>query len=226
MEEDKLRIPSTKRTCFVGRKKTSAKDGKEDVLVKVQAMLSAENHSENNAEQPEGKRLKLQSGQFVPRPAEIAVKNCTQVDKWLQEVIVNKIVKKCLESANPIGCNNEASIHKNVNEDWNMGVSLPLPEAASLLDKDELGRLKAECGGLQTLLRNHGHVFVVAGGAVRLRCHAIDPHGAGRRKRGKKAEVSEFRKKKLCWFQQNHPQGCPISSKDCLWAHGEADLRL
>lgn len=32
-------------------------------------------------------------------------------------------------------------------------------EAAQLFDKHTLVQLKHECGGLQTLLRNHYHIF-------------------------------------------------------------------
>ena len=37
--------------------------------------------------------------------------------------------------------------------------SLPLEEAAALFDRATLEQLKEECGGVQTLLRNHHQVF-------------------------------------------------------------------
>ena len=36
---------------------------------------------------------------------------------------------------------------------------LELPEVAKLFDKSTLLQLKNECGGLQTLLRNHYYIF-------------------------------------------------------------------
>ena len=36
---------------------------------------------------------------------------------------------------------------------------IPLSDAVKLFDKDTLMLLKSECGGLQTLLRNHNSVF-------------------------------------------------------------------
>ena len=36
---------------------------------------------------------------------------------------------------------------------------LSIQEAISLIDKDHLHELKSQCGGLQTLLKNHGHIF-------------------------------------------------------------------
>ena len=37
--------------------------------------------------------------------------------------------------------------------------SLPIQDAICLIDKGQLRQLKSQCGGLQTLLRNHGHIF-------------------------------------------------------------------
>ena len=36
---------------------------------------------------------------------------------------------------------------------------LSIQEAISLIDKEQLNELKSQCGGLQTLLKNHGHIF-------------------------------------------------------------------
>lgn len=37
--------------------------------------------------------------------------------------------------------------------------SLPLGEVVKLFEKDVLKQLKSECGGLQTLLKNHNSIF-------------------------------------------------------------------
>ena len=37
--------------------------------------------------------------------------------------------------------------------------SLPLGEVVKLFDKEVLKQLKSECGGLQTLLKNHNNIF-------------------------------------------------------------------
>ena len=37
--------------------------------------------------------------------------------------------------------------------------SLSLSEVVELFEKETLLQLKSQCGGLQTLLRNHGHIF-------------------------------------------------------------------
>ena len=96
--------------------------------------------------------------------------------------------------------------------------------------------LYSECGGLQTLLRNHNYIFVIEpGGKVRLRCPIYDDISVGKRKRkgnhnavkfiNKSREMEKFKKTKMCWLFENHPQGCPVSSQDCVWAHGKEDLR-
>ncbi len=81
--------------------------------------------------------------------------------------------------------------------------------------------MKSECGGLQTLLRNHNYIFVVASGRVRLRCHALDGHRTGKRR---KTSSEVRRKTKRCWFHDTHPDGCSVDASVCQWAHGDDDV--
>ena len=37
--------------------------------------------------------------------------------------------------------------------------AVPLGDIANMFDKSTLQELKSECGGMQTLLRNHSHIF-------------------------------------------------------------------
>ena len=101
-----------------------------------------------------------------------------------------------------------------------------LSELASLVSKELLGRLKSECGGIQTLLRNHNFMFVVIGGQVRLRCHATDSSEKGRKRKSSSGQQigGPRAKSKLCWFHGGHPDGCSISAESCSWAHGDCDL--
>ena len=36
---------------------------------------------------------------------------------------------------------------------------------------------------------------------------------------------SDLYKTSLCWFNTNHPQGCPLPADSCLFAHGDTDKR-
>jgi tRNASer (uridine44-2'-O)-methyltransferase len=105
---------------------------------------------------------------------------------------------------------------------WNAGGSAALSSVAERLAEAgwDLSRLKAECGGLQTLLRNHHAIFVVRGGAVRLRVPGEDM-ASGRRIAAKRGEaVASTRKKtKACWHYFNHPDGCPLTDETCCWLH-------
>ena len=33
----------------------------------------------------------------------------------------------------------------------------------------------------------------------------------------------EMRKNQTCWFHENHPDGCSLETKECLYAHGTDD---
>ena len=106
------------------------------------------------------------------------------------------------------------SCSKEGGEKWNSGKTLPISSLVSELSTtDLLKELKSECGGLQTLLKNHRYIFVVSKGTVRLR---IPDDDMGKPK---------F-KTKICWFYENHPQGCPSKMEDCCWAHGKQDLKI
>lgn len=202
MEEDKLRIPSTKRICFVGRQLLQ-----KSCVVNITNVLDSE------------------QGQFLARPTEETVRNCTQVDKTVVQDIVDIVVKVLLTKKRLVDSSSEVLLHPLAVPDWNAGGVVTMADlSTSLLPANHLTKLKNECGGLQTLLRNHNHIFVVGKGTVRLRCPATDSHHVGKRKVNQ--NIQEFKKKKLCWFHENHPQGCPIKPDNCMWAHGQTDLKL
>ena len=184
IEEDKLRIPSTKRICFVGTLKDSTLD-------------------------PEF--LKSLQKEFVPREAEEKVKNCTKISKTVIKTILDLIVENLLKTEN--------LCIENSNIKWNAGGSMHLSDiSGKVLSPDLLKELKSECGGLQTLLRNHNNIFIVGKGQVRLRNPAQDHHHAGK-KRPSTVATEKYKRTRPCWFYQNHPQGCP--SNDCYWLHDE-----
>ncbi|MGH0155237.1 UNVERIFIED_CONTAM: hypothetical protein FKN15_028944 [Acipenser sinensis] len=103
--------------------------------------------------------------------------------------------------------------------------SLSVREVAELLDKETLQNLKNECGGLQTLLKNNHQVFRVLGGIVQIRDWREETGGRKAKPDLKRKLSSAVLKTRLCWFFVNHPDGCPIPSESCLFAHGPEELR-
>lgn len=260
MEEDRLKIPSTRRICFIARQNKLEND-------KV-TLTSTQNYSSStNAEIIDGNiNMMLASSKnycgskkFSARSNIEEVKNCTKISKVnVIDPIINIVVKCLLDMDDwAIKCKPQVIIpsaekrrkldkHKilterksGVNEEnkcdvgsvdsntvWNAGGLLSLSELSSKIDSSLLIKLKSECGGLQTLLRNHNYIFIVEKGSVRLRCPLYDEHSVGKRKKGRgRGELDKYRKTKICWLFENHPQGCPIISDDCIWAHGKQDLR-
>ena len=223
MEEDRLRIPSTKRICFVGRSRIKHGADQETQMQTILDMIPAEENSDENSE----KRQKMDN-KFVPRPAEIKVRNCTRIEQSVKEEILDIVLKRLLERRNHLNEDmGPFQVHiKEVQLGWNCGDTVPLSELASLVSKELLARLKSECGGIQTLLRNHNFMFVVIGGLVRLRCHATDSSEKGRKRKGSSSssQSGARAKTKLCWFHGSHPDGCSVSAESCSWAHGDCDL--
>ncbi|XP_054942215.1 probable tRNA (uracil-O(2)-)-methyltransferase isoform X3 [Physeter macrocephalus] len=103
--------------------------------------------------------------------------------------------------------------------------SLSLAEVAGELDRETLRRLKRECGGLQTLLRNSSQVFQVLDGRVRIRDWREERPRKEKEPEAKRRLFSETFKTRICWFFAHHPDGCVLPSDRCPFAHGPGELR-
>ena len=133
-----MRIPSTKRVCQVGEViGKSLPDRRE----RIETLVSR------------------RAAGFVAREKVEKVRNCSKVDRQLVANIVERVARLCLA---------EKVLIQVEGRSWNQGSSLPLGQVVAALENAEvsLQKLKSECGGLQTLLKNHHHVFVVRGGLI------------------------------------------------------------
>jgi len=216
-----LKIPSTKRTCFVGRKPLNLSD--EDfnsIKVRIAEMVESSAKKRNqmtlNGSTNEAKKPRRDEADFLPRPAQIAVRNCTRLDKDFIHYVIKCIAKLCLSGEpKPVGKTGLPLLFPLSEPEWNMGRAVSLSEAASSLTSEDLAKMKSECGGLQTLLRNNRPIFVVEKGTVRLRCHVTDPHSSGTKSKTKQGKNGpSVKRERPCWFVLNHPQGCPVA-RDC-----------
>ena len=199
-----MRIPSTRRTCFVGNSPT---DPDWSLLIRSKVdMIASESCG---------------SASFQPRPAVEPVRNCTRIDRSIQEELVN-LTAKCLLAA--------GSSHQSPDSasGWNPGGTVEFPALVEALHRDfkDFDRLKKECGGLQTLLKNHSHIFVVQGKAVRFRSpEELSSSQWRSQKKKKKARFSTEEsnapklKNRPCWFFAFHPNGCPLDDDSCRYVH-------
>lgn len=177
---DKLRIPSTKKICLIGFATSS--ELRKTTLNEIDEFIE-----------------KRSTKSFVARSSIEQVRNCTQLEKHLIQKIVQDIVQLLLQKPNYLKRNSVA--------DWNRGTSLAISSVCENLNKEDLKRLKNECGGVQTVLRNHRYLFEVDKGAVQLRLpyHYKD--------------VGDKYRSKPCWYFRNHKDGCFLTSKDCAYMH-------
>ncbi|CAI5783557.1 probable tRNA (uracil-O(2)-)-methyltransferase [Podarcis lilfordi] len=247
VEEDCLRIPSTKRVCLIGTSRTYlatqgavldeqraqyisrrqsnfmvAPDHQTDGFHQDDSLPAASDvticaAADTKVSQKTDVGKVLISG-FLPRGKE-QVRNCTTLPQDLVDKVVLKVAKLLLKETK--GSTLEMS------NAWNRGESLPLSEIAEHLDKDTLKRLKNEYGGLQTLLRNNHQVFEVLNGKVHIRDWREwkPPRKNKPGKQLKQRLPSKAIKTRLCWFHIHHPQGCPLSSELCCYAHGSEELK-
>lgn len=169
---DRLRIPSTKRTCIIGWQKNYLPDEADQVVQEVESFTNSK-FKENIS--------------FVPRLSEERVRNCTKLDKDLISSVIHRVSDILIKHGGG----------------WTTRIGLG--DLARQIGETNLKKLKNECGGLQTLLRNHRYIFVVENGRVGFRKPEIN---AGR-----------ILKKYKCWFYHNFPEKCPLKDEECCYSH-------
>lgn len=241
---DVMRIPSTKRVCHIGMRKTYSEKDRGKVLQDIESLIS-------NSRRP--------TSGFVARDKLQSIRNCTKLQYSLQLEVVKIISDELLKTKNYIKtvlpdetyCSNSESCNKRnlsvkegpdivINDAisaleqrldeltvsssesrvvncklWNSGGSITLCDAAGLLNDSMKQRMKCEYGGLQTLLKNHHQTFEIANGRVKLRNWSL-PHCRKKKlNRNKKSAL----KTRTCWFYTNHPDGCPRPDEDCTFLH-------
>lgn len=182
---DKLRIPSTKRTCLIGSGPRTISN--EQINTNITKLLSDRSKPLEN--------LKL-------RESEEKVRNCTKLDRTFITETIHKLVSILL-TINP---DDNLLLHKENEQQWNAGSCLEIRTMVNALEPYELKRLKNECGGLQTLMRNHRYIFNVDKGRVKLRPPYL------------RSETEKY-VDKPCWFKKNHPDGCLYDDESCGYSH-------
>ncbi|XP_061107911.1 probable tRNA (uracil-O(2)-)-methyltransferase isoform X1 [Conger conger] len=222
VEEDCLRIPSTKRVCLIGKTRNYEPSGEaqedERRTQYIQARLS---RSAAPLGEPRGEGAPAETGGgwgegFQPREKIQITRNCASLPRNFIDGVVLRVGRTLL------GLNPEDAHDKDA---WNPGGSLSVREVAEMLDKETLQTLKKECGGLQTLLKNNHQVFRVEKGRVQIRDWRAAGAEGGSCAPPKRRPVESMEKTRPCWFHTHHPQGCPLPSERCLFAHGPHDLR-
>ncbi|KAM8939806.1 putative tRNA (uracil-O(2)-)-methyltransferase [Pelodytes ibericus] len=253
VEEDCLRIPSTKRVCLIGKSRTYLSS--EEVLIDEQrkdyiksqhvgnldsaktwpCVMEVEGHSGHcdadttlvGSKSPQDHLEKEHenwiSG-FQPREKVEQIRNCALLPRDFIDKTVLQVAMLLLNSIN------EGMAEKVVDTGhptWNRGRCLTLRDVAEELDKETLQRLKNECGGLQTLLRNNHQVFEVINSKVSIRDWRQDAPTltSKRRPESKRTLSPDVLKTRLCWFYINHPDSCPRVADSCPYAHGTEELR-
>jgi len=227
---DRLRIPSTKRICLVGCERNYPEENAVEVdrdvkllidskTSKHMAVICREQTSCCSEMKGSVKEKWLQDVRI--REKEEKVRNCTQLQRELVEEIVKLVAEQLLNKQKFLLLSSTESDERL----WNAGGRLSLEELAFLIPREKIKKLKNECGGLQTLLKNNGHVFTVENGYVQLKVPSVEK--LIQKKKPISLQKSHYRggvssvprKQKPCWFQLNHPDGCPLADDDCSYTH-------
>ncbi|XP_073466905.1 probable tRNA (uracil-O(2)-)-methyltransferase isoform X2 [Aquarana catesbeiana] len=247
VEEDCLRIPSTKRVCLIGKSRNYPPEKEEQIDRERKKYIASHSndtsdsactreddelcdHSTNGEESsnvspddPETGHGKWLSS-FQPRDKVEQIRNCVLLPRDFIDKVVLQVAKLLLHLNNE---ENPEVIDKGTQATWNRGRCLTIREVADVLGKETLQSLKNECGGLQTLLRNHHQVFEVMNSSVSIRDWSQDEQTPSNKSKAeaKKRLLPNVLKTRLCWFYVNHPNGCPRAASKCPYAHGPVELR-
>ncbi|XP_008576971.1 PREDICTED: probable tRNA (uracil-O(2)-)-methyltransferase [Galeopterus variegatus] len=261
VEEDCLRIPSTKRVCLIGKSRTYpptgevfideqrtqyinsrrghpvSHPGREPAPAAAQLAANGAGHRDGHgavdagvervseaqaAERKAGPQAEgLWLPGFHPREKAECTRNCASLPRDFIDQVVLQVANLLLggKQLDPRSSQNGSL------ESWHGGESLSLAEVARELDKETLQRLKRECGGLQTLLRNSHQVFEVQNGRVHIRDWREERLRKKTHPEAKRRLFSDALKTRICWFFTHHPDGCPLPSDCCPFAHGPGELR-
>ncbi|RNA31873.1 putative tRNA (uracil-O(2)-)-methyltransferase [Brachionus plicatilis] len=189
---DKLRIPSTRNVCLIGIM--------EDLMNRDEDEIVNSLHSNSKA------------SNFVPRDLEQeklrSSRNCTKnVDAELKTFIMRKVLDNLLSEEN--------YLEKYDGSKWNAGRSSDLSEIVGLFEKKQFAKIKCECGGIKTLLKNYHQLFIFEGNTVRIRNQILDKVLEKKNKNDRKI----FAKTKPCLFFMHHPNGCILNETDCSFLH-------
>lgn len=190
---DKLRIPSTKRICLVCFDRNYFNTDYSTVRTlseeQIESIQSVESGWKDKRRQIVEKCLQRRSTQRL-RPRVETVRNCTRIDPIVREQIIERLTSKLID------------LHGS-----NCSDALSFNEAIQLLDYEMRTQLKNQCGGLQTFIRNHKHIFTIC--EFKIRFQSVDHLRA----------KSDRVKSKQCWFHHHHPQGCTLTAEECAYKH-------
>lgn len=201
---DRLKIPSTKRICLVGCERTYPPNEQDARENRIQEFINV--HSVNSATATN--HTNNWNNEFQPRSNTEKVQNCTTINKSIQNEIVERVFNQLLQKKRYLADSPQAN--------WNLGGRISLRDLATLLPGDQLKALKSECGGLQTLLKNHSQIFRVVNGIVEIKI----PIKWSEKRRELKAKGIDMQvKQKKCWFYEKHPDGCPLECDECSYVH-------
>ncbi|XP_050803611.1 probable tRNA (uracil-O(2)-)-methyltransferase isoform X3 [Gopherus flavomarginatus] len=251
VEEDCLRIPSTKRVCLIGKSRTYPPlqeyqiDKQRTQYINRQSCTGVtsdktvgsnqcENHHVVNCVVDQAVELECAANEtktdgdrvwlsgFQPREKVEQVRNCAALPRDFVDDVVLTVASLLLNATQEKPWDHTLDVRVNT---WNKGESLSLREVAEHLDKETLKRLKNEYGGLQTLLRNNHQVFEVLNGRVHIRDWREQKPSKRTKPEVKRRFSAEAFKTRLCWFFIHHPDGCSLTSESCPYAHGTEELR-
>ena len=137
VDRDRLRIPSTKRVCFICTKRREiSQEEQQENEIKLQQLVGTSTLLENPP---------------VPKAPEI--RNCTAIAPALKKAIIAELFALLLK------CDDGKTVKLPNGKEWKIGRVVDFSEAITSLGDDAMEAMKNQDGGLKTFIKNHPGYF-------------------------------------------------------------------
>ncbi|NWR41625.1 TRM44 methyltransferase, partial [Regulus satrapa] len=247
VEEDCLRIPSTKRVSFIGKSRTYPAAERALIEKQITEFINSHrtcaettcdrrvgfNHKDHcgglceaaASEPPEDETEKADTvwmPGFQPREKVEPIRNCVSLPRDFVDEVVLSVANLLLNAAPQKSCSDEQSGNMNT---WNQGGELKLLFDWFSMSSDLCVTRKP--GDINSSSANHVmfKFHWVLNGRVHIRDWRKEKPPSKTKSEVKRRLSAEAFKTRLCWFFIHHPDGCSLPSEACPYAHGTEELR-
>ncbi|KAI0231733.1 putative tRNA (uracil-O(2)-)-methyltransferase [Lamellibrachia satsuma] len=213
VQEDTLRIPSTKRVCFVGSRRIYTKGSLEEKCCQIQAYIDSRCQKKEST-----MNCDLPTIPCATRPSDISAdaavtrdkpKDMVQGQTWAEYFQVRSRTEK---SHNCIGVDKDVT-ERIVGRVFEELLADPAAEVRTFADAPGM----PGCSGVVSICGT-GHEQV----------NITSTKMTKKKRKGNSArskDPAQVTKIKLCYFHAHHPNGCQLQTQLCRFAHGTDELQ-
>ncbi|CAF1600148.1 unnamed protein product, partial [Didymodactylos carnosus] len=184
VQRDKLRIPSTKAICFIGRRKNINMTGHSN---DHQESISTYN-ARDQILKHFGIDLDCVTAEKETKQSSLMINKKTILQKTVKSDIALILFKYILQNG-----------------------SISIPDAYNILPMNLKEQIKSEPGGLNSIIKSYKEIFLLSNNNIHIADPLENDMKQKLSKNGGNDQVMKNLKTKICFFHFYHPDGCPLN---------------